>query len=64
MITPGVPSWGGVTTINGRMVSGVGVKVGAGGRVGTGVSVGRDNRSEAEQPNVTSNKTAKANSKK
>lgn len=56
MITPGVPSWGGVTMIIVCTVPGVGVKVGARARVGTGVGVGLANKSAIEQPRVKSNR--------
>src|SRR5207244_2204939 len=47
----------------GRIVSGVGVKVGAGRRVGAGVAVAGDKKSVTEQPDPATNKTTKARNK-
>jgi hypothetical protein len=52
-ITPGVPSRGGVTTSKGWSHSGVGVKIGAGVRVGTGGGAAVLNISPLEQPRMT-----------
>lgn len=60
MITPGVPFIGGVTMTTLRMIVAVAVKVGSSGRVGTGGGVGWGNRSLAEHPKTSSNKTIMA----
>ena len=60
IITPGVPSCGGVTMITVCGLPGVDVKVGASARVGTGVSVGRASKSVTEQPTVKMRRTPNA----
>lgn len=55
-MTPGVPPAGGVTTISPCRKSGVGVKVGANIRVGTGVGASRFSKLDAEHPSVTTKK--------
>jgi len=59
IMTPGVPSIGGVTMITLRIIVAVWVKVGSNTCVGTAVGVGWGSRSLAEQPKTSSNKTMK-----
>lgn len=59
-MTPGVPFWGGVMAICGKMVSGVGVKVGANARVGAGVGTTRCAKPAAEHPKLRASNTTHA----